>query len=297
MRGHLYLVVFLFCWYTLSSCNEESTAVDPIAQLTNDLAAIDAYIAQNGVHAMKDVRGIRFEILSLGTGGFPPRIEQTVEVSYTARLLSNGEVFEDRTHEGRLSGFIAGLQLGLSILPPGTRALLFIPSGLAYGVDGLGNLVPPNANVVFEVELVSVARSAAEEAQLVNDINAIDLYLQDNAVEATADTTGLRYVVVEEGTGDFPTWYSKVNISYSARLMNSGEAFFSGTSAPDTDFDSRVVDFIPGMQAGLQKISEGGKVVLYVPSGLAFGTEGAGNGVVPSNANVIYEIELLEIVE
>ena len=55
---------------------------------------------------------------------------------------------------GSKGGMIPGFEEGLSKLNIGDKALLFIPSNLGYGENGAGNVIPPNANLIFEVELI-----------------------------------------------------------------------------------------------------------------------------------------------
>lgn len=289
--------IWIFLVITILGCSNDDPAHDPIKQLQTDIERIDNYISDNGLNAIKDPRGIRIVILSLGTAGLPPKVEQTVVVQSSGKLLAEGTTFDSGNREGLLSGFIPGWQAGLSMMPEGTRALLFIPSGLAYGPDGFQNVIPPNANLMFDIELQDVKKSAAETQRLSQDMEAIDAYLASNHLDAETDASGLRYHITQDGTGTNVTWYDKVKISYSGRLMSNGAQFFSGVSEPSDDFDSRVVNYILGFQAGLQKMKKGSKATFYIPSGLAFGTQGAGNGIVPANANVIYEMELLEIIE
>jgi len=55
---------------------------------------------------------------------------------------------------GRQDGMIPGFIEGLSQLSFGDKAVLFIPSQLGYGAQGAGGVIPPNANIIFEVELL-----------------------------------------------------------------------------------------------------------------------------------------------
>ncbi len=55
---------------------------------------------------------------------------------------------------GKKDGMIPGFIEGLSKLSLGDKAILFIPSHLAYGAGGAGDVIPPNANIIFEIELI-----------------------------------------------------------------------------------------------------------------------------------------------
>ena len=67
---------------------------------------------------------------------------------------------------GKKDGLIPGFLEGISNLSFGDKAVLFIPSALGYGEKGAGNVIPPNSNIIFEVELfenLPNAPSATEE--------------------------------------------------------------------------------------------------------------------------------------
>ena len=103
--------------------------------------------------------------------------------------------------------------------------------------------------------------------------------------------SGLRYEIVQPGTGAFPTPTDTVKVHYTGKLIN------------DTVFDSSVprgepVEFqlnkvIPGWTEGLQKINQGGKIRLYIPPSLAYGD--SGQGAIPPSSTLIFDVELLSI--
>jgi FKBP-type peptidyl-prolyl cis-trans isomerase len=138
--------------------------------------------------------------------------------------------------------------------------------------------------------------SATEKLKAASDVSAIDKYLRDNSITAVSDTTGVRYVITQEGTGAQPGWYSKVKFNYTGRVLATGEQFATGTAEPSTVTDSWTVDYIHGVKLGLLKLRVGGKGTFYIPSGLGFGANANGSAPVPAHANLIYEIELVEIV-
>ena len=124
-------------------------------QLAKDVLAIDAFLATKGIVALKDESGLRYVITKAGRGEKPP-LTSVVKVSYKGSLLENGKVFDQSRAplEYQLRGFIQGWQIGFQLLPKGTTATFYIPSSLGYGLNGYPPDIPPNANLVFEVELV-----------------------------------------------------------------------------------------------------------------------------------------------
>ncbi len=105
--------------------------------------------------------GLKVEILQEGNGPVPQK-GQTVVVHYTG-TLENGEKFDSSRDRGEPFSFplgagrvIRGWDEGLALMNVGTRARLTIPPQLGYGSSGAGNVIPPNATLIFDVELLGV---------------------------------------------------------------------------------------------------------------------------------------------
>jgi len=259
-----------------------------------DIATIDQYLASNNIDAIKDAGGIRFHIDKLGTTGFPPRSNQSVKVAYKGMLM-NGTVFDQNANATfRVDGVILGWQYLLTIWPEGTKGTVWVPSPLGYADRPVGS-IPANSILVFEVELKDVIVSGADQTRLVADVATIDKYLKDNSIDAVRDTTGISYVINDPGTGAPPSLYSKVKFSYSGKVIPGGSQAFNGSSQPSETFDSRPADFLSGMKFGLMKIGKGGKVTVFVPSGLAYGSEINTQSPVVPNSNVQFDLEITEI--
>lgn len=106
--------------------------------------------------------GLTYEDLIEG-GGTVAQAGQTVSVHYTG-WLTNGKKFDsskDRnqpfTFELGLGRVIKGWDEGVAGMKVGGKRKLTIPSTLGYGARGAGGVIPPNATLVFEVELLSVS--------------------------------------------------------------------------------------------------------------------------------------------
>lgn len=104
--------------------------------------------------------GLQYEITKEGTGKQPKETSK-VTVHYTGKLL-DGKVFDSSVDRGEpiefpLNGVIKGWTEGLQLMKEGGKAILYIPSDLAYGDNGAGNAIPPGATLIFEVELIKVA--------------------------------------------------------------------------------------------------------------------------------------------
>ena len=151
--------------------------------------------------------------------------------------------------------------------------------------------------------------AAAAGAQLEKDIAEIDAFLLEGGLEAIATEHGLRYVLLEEGDGEYPIDGQKVRVNYTGTLL-SGEMFDS-SDAEDAKrgkvFDERrnyePLEFVLGQGAvikgwdiGVGLVKTGTKVRLFIPSTLAYGPRQR-SAVIKANAILVFDIELLGIVE
>jgi FKBP-type peptidyl-prolyl cis-trans isomerase len=107
--------------------------------------------------------------------------------------------------------------------------------------------------------------------------------------------SGLRYRIIKPGSGPYPKAGKTVTIGYVGHLL-SGKVF-ERTEEGDSvkvELDDPPGNWpIPGWYEGLQKISKGGKITLYIPPALAYGDEGASG--IPPCSTLIYEIEVIDV--
>jgi FKBP-type peptidyl-prolyl cis-trans isomerase FklB len=127
-------------------------------------AFLAANKAKEGVVALPS--GLQYKILKAGTGE-KPTLEDTVVCNYKGTLINGTEFDASEKHGGPASfpvkGVIAGWTEALQLMQVGSKWQLFVPSNLAYGPNGPGD-IGPNATLIFEVELVSIKKPAAPAA-------------------------------------------------------------------------------------------------------------------------------------
>lgn len=293
------VLVVLILPFGLFSCLNDETADDPQATLLKDIETIDTYLTDNNIDAIKDPNGIRMVISILGTG-FPAQKNSKIDVDYIGKLFSDGSTFDEGNIEADLQNLIPGWQIAFTTLPAGSKATLYIPSGWAYGTETKPG-IPANSILVFNVAFNEVVETSAQQQRLGTDTVAVDDYLATKGIVAEKDTTGLRYVVTQLGTGAKPGWYDKVKFKADYRLMSDDtKVVHTAQFEPSDVYFSRVIDQIPnGLKQGLQELPAGSKATFYLASGLAYGASGAsvaGQIVVPPNSNMIIEVDFTEIV-
>jgi FKBP-type peptidyl-prolyl cis-trans isomerase FklB len=103
--------------------------------------------------------GLQYKVLQEGTGKMPKATDQ-VKCHYEGTLI-DGTLFDSSIKRGQPAVFgvnqvIPGWVEALQLMPEGSKWKLFIPSELAYGAQGAGEMIPPHSTLVFEVELIEV---------------------------------------------------------------------------------------------------------------------------------------------
>lgn len=120
-------------------------------------AFLKANAAKPGV--VTTASGLQYEILVKGTGP-TPKAEDTVVCNYRGTLVDGTEFDSSASHGGPATfpvrGVIKGWTEALQMMPVGSKWRLVLPADLAYGPNGAGSQIGPNAVLVFEVELVSI---------------------------------------------------------------------------------------------------------------------------------------------
>lgn len=131
-----------------------------------------------------------------------------------------------------------------------------------------------------------------DQTRLASDIITIDSYLASNGIVAIEEPNGVRYVIHEQGDGPTPCLENYIKVIYEGRLY-SGTVFDSATTPVTFQLSRLIVGWklvMPSMQAGT-------KLTMYIPSGYGYGPSGGGGGVIPSNANLIFDVEFQEVVQ
>jgi len=124
-------------------------------------AAVEAELDKLATGFEKTESGLRYQIIQKGSGSKATK-GATVSVHYKGQL-ADGTVFDSSYKRKEPIEFalgtgqvISGWDEGVALLNVGDKARFVIPSHLGYGAQGAGGVIPPNANLIFDVELVDV---------------------------------------------------------------------------------------------------------------------------------------------
>tara|TARA_B100000575_G_scaffold65006_1_gene49881 strand:+ start:1079 stop:1981 length:903 start_codon:yes stop_codon:yes gene_type:complete len=277
--GIIFIIALTFFYPQNSSSKNEETKIEQITQ-NNDFTFQDS--GENNKLITTD-SGLQYEIIKMGTGDKPLSTDK-VEVHYHG-TLEDGTVFDSSVDRGEtvtfpLNRVIKGWTEGLQLMPVGSKFKFIIPPNLGYGSRPIGS-IPPNSTLIFEVELFNVEKPFVDK-----DFN---LPAEEKTLES-----GLRYLDHIVGTGEVAVAGKEVVVHYSGYLADGTK--FDSSHDRGTPFvfvldQGRV---IKGWDEGVAGMKKGGKRTLIIPPDLGYGERGAG-GVIPPNATLMFEVELLDI--
>ena len=227
----------------------------------------------------KTESGLEYADETEGTGE-TPRAGQTCIVHYTGWLWeknAKGKEFDSSKKRNAPFAFhvgegqvIKGWDEGVATMKVGGKRELLIPAQLAYGEKGRGGVIPPNATLFFEVELLGVFKKT---------------------------DSGLEYRDIKVGDGRSPKAGQTCVMHYTGWLWRGakGKKFDSSVDRGEPfPFPIGKRRVIAGWDEGVATMKVGGKRELLIPPDLAYGADGS-PGAIPPNATLLFEVELLDV--
>lgn len=141
------------------------------------------------------------------------------------------------------------------------------------------------------LEKVTAANAAKQKAQQANEIAQID----EKFPNATLSPSGIRFIIEREGTGEKPTAGQTVRVNYIGSFL-SGQVFDNSyiRSSP-LEFQVGLGHVIEGWDQTVMDMRLGEKRTAIIPPELAYGERGAGEGLIPPNSFLVFEMELIGI--
>jgi FKBP-type peptidyl-prolyl cis-trans isomerase len=224
--------------------------------------------------------GLQFIDMKEGTGE-TPKTGETCMVHYTGWLWENnakGKKFDSSVDREEPFAFpvgeeqvIKGWDEGVATMKVGGKRELLIPAKLGYGARGAGGVIPPNATLLFEVELLRVFKKTE---------------------------SGLQVSDTKEGDGATPKAGQTCVVHYTGWLWQNGAKGKKFDSSVDKgkpfEFPVGKKRVIAGWDEGVATMKVNGKRQLLIPPNLGYGARGAG-GVIPPNATLLFEVELIDV--
>lgn len=289
---------------TLSGCSVWESWFGP-AELTPvadaaDTSAWARYVPwkSDAKNVVKTGTGMEYIVLASGPAdGALPGKNASAQIHYEGRLNTNpAKAFDSSFERNELAEFpiaavIPGFAEALNKMRPGDSWLVFIPSKLGYGEQGAGADIPPNSDLVFEIEMKKTMTPPPSNA------SAWSKYAPWNSAGPDVKKTGsgLEYIVIAEGKagGAPPTKDQDAEVFYEGRLNSGGDAFDSAFERGQTE-TFPVSAVVPGFSEALTLMKPGDHWLVFIPSKLGYGARGAG-GAIPPNADLLFEILMVGI--
>jgi FKBP-type peptidyl-prolyl cis-trans isomerase FkpA len=284
------LSLFGVMCFALASCIDGGE--NPNKAHEAELSQIDQHLTTLGLadEALYDYQyGFRLVIGQYGEN--PPWHEgQTVKLYYEGRLFPSGTLFDSGVKEGDVEDFLPeAFRYIVPRIMGGTSLTMYVPSRYGYGEQGSAALgVPANTILVYDLYLEKVNRTALEESRFEADSTAIANYLETNQIAAAYHPGGIWYTITQTGSGAYPTIYNAITADYKLKLLSNPGNVLQDQTIQQTSLWNLIDGFKVAMSMG--EINVGTKATLYIPSGLAYGTNAQGS--IPANANLIFEIDL-----
>ncbi|MEM6335657.1 MAG: FKBP-type peptidyl-prolyl cis-trans isomerase [Bacteroidota bacterium] len=160
---------------------------------------------------------------------------------------------------------IEGIERGLMGMRPGGRREIIMPADLAYGAfSSPDGRIPANTPLRVDVEVIDVRR---------------DFLLEDTEI----------------GTGDEVFSGALLSVSYVGRFLDGREFDSTVGAAPIQFLYQRNSTIIPGWNKGFTGMRAGGRRTLTIPPHLAYGANGSGNGVIPPNTTIVFDVQVVGV--
>lgn len=216
--------------------------------------------------AMMSAEKLVIKDVKVGSGQAAQALDFVV-VDYTG-TLTNGKKFDSSVGRAPfrfrlgVGQVIKGWDEGVAGMKPGGKRTLRIPAEMGYGATGQGD-IPPNSTLLFDVTLKAIERAS--------------------------------FKVTKKGTGPAAVVGSDVKIHYKGMLKGGKQFDTSYTRGEPIAVKLGAQQVIPGFEQGILGMRKGEKRTVTIPPTLGYGLQGAGGGVIPPNATLVFELEAVEI--
>lgn len=248
----------------IAACQSSEEQTEPVQTFPDGLIVEDVVIGEGDLAAPTDI----------------------LSVNYTG-FLEDGTVFDSSEGRGPFTfelgagQVIPGWDRGIEGMRVGGKRNLTIPPDLAYGERGAGNVIPPNATLGFEVELMGVFRIP-------------DGIWEYNESDVVTTPSGLQYVIIEEGTGELVEVNDRAFVHYDGFLTDGTMFDSSAMRAQPLSIIVGVGMVIRGWDEGLQGMRVGERRVLIIPAELGYGDRARGD-LIPANSTLVFNVNVVDV--
>lgn len=281
--------------------------------------------------------GLQYQFISKGSSGVQPQEGQIVTLNLSMTNKDDSVIMEASgmpiQKVEQMWSIKGGIEEAFSMLSEGDSLVAKIKAGDLYQRTWQMP-VPPNVDAeelitctigleniydeddfqkqqamarVGEIEAYRTQSLYEKKDQMDADIDIIDAYLTKNNIKAETSKNGMRYTIIEEGSGPKPEVGDKVQVNYTGNVL---EGDYFDTSVEDDakefglynpgrtyepfEFVLGTGGVIHGWDEGIALLNQGTKARLYIPSPMAYGDQQRSE-VITANAILEFEVELIDI--
>lgn len=303
--------ISLLCWCCILSLMAKATPVDSID--------LETYFTQNNIQAQNTNDGLYYQFFEEGRGEYP-KAGDYVMLHYTGRL-TDGSVFDESgaepfTFQLGYRQVIRGWEQGIPLFRVGSKGLLFVPPNLGFGRTGAGEVIPPDAALIYEIEVLKImdyktydqymadleekeriAFEQEQKTQFSTDKRLIHEYAVAQKLRTKRLPSGVSYSLKKKGKGDLPKDGSIITFHYEGFLLN-GDSFDSSYKRKEPfKFEMGKGKTIKGLEEALRYFKKGSEGWILIPSKLAYGAMSIDEDDIhiPANSVLAFKVKVLKI--
>lgn len=219
-------------------------------------------------------RGLRIEWSHKNTGN-KIKLHDVIMVNYEARV-ARGEIYDSNVEIGipvalktGIGQLIEGWEIALLEMREGDLGRIMIPSKLAYGEEGLIGVIPQNADIIVEIEIISVIEP----------------------IELEGGVKVYKYETISEGR--YPQKDQTITFDYFAFKTGKNPGLYDNSYENGNPFSFKFENdnVIDGLHIGFSKIKVDEKAFIHIPSKMAYGSKGLVD-LIPSNTDIIFDVRV-----
>lgn len=282
---------------------------------------IKTYFEENELNPKSTEDGIFYMIEEEGNG-VKAKVGDYVKIKYRGTLLDGTEF--DASEEEFPFVFrvghrqvIKGWDFGLQEFQAGDKGKLFIPSKFGYGKNGIADVIPANADLIYEIVLLEIMNSKQynqymkelevkerqrfeekKKEQFAADKKIIQKYAVENKLRTKRMPSGVSYVLTKKGKGATAKPGDFIEVKYKGQLTD-GTVFDDsfGKKAESFTFVLGKGKAIQGWEEGLKNFKKGSEGWLLIPSALAYGPRSIREGKIniPANSVLVFKIKVVDL--
>jgi len=281
------IMLFAACDLQGIEGNETETVInDSIKSNSGDLLVLDdnGMMLSDSVNGtpnqmvQSEKNGLRIEWTKKNTSAQKIQLNDVVMINYHARVAggeeydSNDEIGEPVPVKTNIGLLIKGWEQGLLQMYEGDKGRIMIPNALAYGEEGYLDKVPPQADIIVEIEIVKII----------------------DPIESAEGVKVYKYKTAS--TGKTPVKNQLITFDYFAFTTGEKARLYDNSYKNGVPFSFKFENagVIDGLHQGMREMKPGENAFFEIPAELAYGKKGLVD-LVPSNTAVVYDIRVISI--